>query len=91
MMRNVRFPNKRVNHKEEMILADRKTKRLFSQTYILGGSPCSGKSTIAERLSSEFNLSYYKVDDHEREHSNRCHPEHHPVMYKYAKMNWNVI
>ena len=79
------------NHKAEKIIFNRKTKILFSQAYILGGSPCSGKSTIAERLSSELRLPYYKVDDHEREHLNRCHPDRHPTMCKYAKMGWNEI
>lgn len=29
----------------------------------LGGSPCSGKSTIAERISKEYGVYYFKVDD----------------------------
>lgn len=32
--------------------------------YWIGGSPCSGKSTMAEKLVSEFNFDYYKCDDH---------------------------
>ncbi|WP_312495683.1 shikimate kinase [Anaerosporobacter sp.] len=32
-------------------------------TYYIGGSPCSGKSTIAEILSAKYNLYYFKVDD----------------------------
>lgn len=31
--------------------------------YYIGGSPCSGKSTIAEILSAKYNLHYFKVDD----------------------------
>lgn len=33
------------------------------KTYYIGGSPCSGKSTIAEILSEKYNLYYFKVDD----------------------------
>lgn len=33
-------------------------------TYYIGGSPCSGKSTIAEALSKKYNLHYFKVDDY---------------------------
>lgn len=33
------------------------------KTYYIGGSPCSGKSTIAEILSAKYNLHYFKVDD----------------------------
>ncbi|MBR6070727.1 MAG: hypothetical protein IKP78_09080 [Ruminococcus sp.] len=29
----------------------------------IGGSPCSGKSTVAERLSQEYGAHYFKVDD----------------------------
>lgn len=68
-----------------------KLPNMFAQAYILGGSPCSGKSTLTARLSRQFNLPYYKVDDHEREHSSRRRPDRHPVMCKYAKMSWNEI
>ena len=33
-------------------------------TYYIGGSPCSGKSTIAEVLSKKYDLHYFKVDDY---------------------------
>jgi 2-phosphoglycerate kinase len=66
-------------------------KRTLSQAYILGGSPCSGKSTLADRLSREYQLDYYKVDDHEREHLNRCDPHRHPVMHRLATMSWDEI
>ena len=29
----------------------------------IGGSPCSGKSTVAERISREYGAYYFKVDD----------------------------
>ena len=32
-------------------------------TYYIGGSPCSGKSTIAEIIAKEYGLYYFKVDD----------------------------
>ena len=31
--------------------------------YIIGGSPCAGKSTVAEILSKKYDLYYFKVDD----------------------------
>lgn len=31
--------------------------------FIIGGSPCSGKSTIAERIVKDYNAYYFKVDD----------------------------
>lgn len=32
--------------------------------YYIGGSPCSGKSTVAEALSERYGLHYFKVDDY---------------------------
>lgn len=32
--------------------------------FFIGGSPCSGKSSIAEVLSQKSNFYYFKVDDH---------------------------
>ncbi len=32
--------------------------------YFIGGSPCSGKSTIAQALSEKYALHYFKVDDY---------------------------
>lgn len=32
--------------------------------YFIGGSPCSGKSTVAQVLSDQYHLRYFKVDDH---------------------------
>jgi len=64
---------------------------LFSKAYVVGGSPCSGKSTIAEILSAQFGFRYYKADDHESEHMERARPEQQPIMFKYSKMSWNDI
>lgn len=38
---------------------------LFSQAYILGGSPCSGKSIVAEMVATQYGFHYYKADDYE--------------------------
>ena len=35
----------------------------MTNVYYIGGSPCSGKSTIAEILAEKFDLYYFKVDD----------------------------
>lgn len=32
--------------------------------YFIGGSPCSGKSTVAKALSEKYHLRYFKVDDY---------------------------
>ena len=35
----------------------------MAKIYFIGGSPCSGKSTVAEALASKYGLYYFKVDD----------------------------
>ena len=33
------------------------------EIYYIGGSPCSGKSTVAEALADRYGLAYFKADD----------------------------
>jgi len=40
--------------------------------YYIGGSPCSGKSTVAEMLSEKYGFFYYKLDDKLHEHMKRA-------------------
>lgn len=35
----------------------------LKNVYFIGGSPCSGKSTVAEMIAAEYGLFYFKVDD----------------------------
>lgn len=35
----------------------------MTNIYFIGGSPCSGKSTITEILAKKYDLYYFKVDD----------------------------
>jgi 2-phosphoglycerate kinase len=63
----------------------------LSHAYIIGGSPCSGKSTLAGLLSARFGLYYYKVDDHQDEHLQRCRPDRQPTMHRLSTMSWNEI
>lgn len=68
-----------------------KLQALFSSSFILGGSPCSGKSTIAERLLNDFDMPYYKVDDHASRHIEQANNQDHPTIYAYAQMSWDEI
>ena len=68
---------------------DPRIQQIFSYAYILGGSPCSGKSTIVEQISSRFQLPYYKVDDHYQDHLKRCNPKQQPTMHRIGYMSWN--
>ena len=64
---------------------------LFSCSFVLGGSPCSGKSTLAERLASIYHLPYYKADDHMWRHLNQAEPQLQPTMSAYSAMSWDEI
>jgi len=65
--------------------------QLFSHSFVIGGSPCSGKSTIAEMLAAQYGFYYYKADDHDPEHMQRAKPDQQPVMFKISKMSWDEI
>lgn len=66
-------------------------RQLLSGAYVLGGSPCSGKSTLAERLCAECGLTYYQVDAAESDHMARCRPDLHPTMAAFRRMTWEEI
>ncbi len=34
------------------------------EVFYIGGSPCSGKSTVAEALADRYGLTYFKADDY---------------------------
>jgi 2-phosphoglycerate kinase len=74
-----------------MTKRDPRIQQIFSRAFILGGSPCSGKSTIAEKVSTNYHMPYYKVDDHFQDHLNRCNPKRHPTMHRIVNLSWNEI
>lgn len=37
---------------------------MSKKVLFIGGSPCSGKSTVAELISKEYDAFYFKVDDY---------------------------
>ena len=66
-------------------------KNKFSHVYWLGGSPCSGKSSVAEILVERFGLTYYKCDDAFDRHAQQVTAVSHPTFHKITNMNWNDI
>ncbi len=62
-----------------------------ARLFVIGGSPCSGKSSIAEQLATQYHLQFYKADDYEDQHPKRSDPQRHPVMTRYNQMAWNEI
>jgi len=63
------------------------TAKALANVYWIGGSPCSGKSSIAEALAAAYGLQLYHADDAYVRHANAVTPEHQPVSYKLAYLS----
>lgn len=61
------------------------------ETYYIGGSPCSGKSTLAEMLAHKYNSNYFKVDDYLEEYTKEGALHGHPICMKQLEMNSEQI
>lgn len=59
--------------------------------YWIGGSPCSGKSSIAELLTEKYGFIYYKCDDAYINHMKKCQKELQPTMSRLKNMSLNDI
>lgn len=60
-------------------------------TYYIGGSPCAGKSSVAEILSEKYGLYYFKVDDFLDRYMQAGAQKRHPICRKAAEMNAEQI
>lgn len=56
------------------------------KVYYIGGSPCSGKSTVAEMIASKFGLYYYRLDDKLDAHMRMAANASKPRCMAYFKM-----
>ena len=59
--------------------------------YWIGGSPCSGKSTISEMLVEKYGFKLYKCDDYLESHLKIGAMRKLPVMSKVSRMTWDEI
>ncbi|MGC9521230.1 MAG: hypothetical protein ACP5HG_05035 [Anaerolineae bacterium] len=57
----------------------------------LGGSPCSGKSSIAEMVAERHGLCVYHVDKAFDRHRACFTPERHPTLTKWTRTPWNEL
>lgn len=57
----------------------------------MGGSPCSGKSSIAEILTKEYQIRTYGCDEALGENHQRITPEGQPTMHKWITSPWNEL
>ena len=63
----------------------------WGRVFWLGGSPCSGKSSITELLVEQFDLQVYKCDDYFDTHLQRATPDDHAHFYRIGQMSWDDI
>ncbi len=57
----------------------------MSKIYYIGGSPCSGKSTLAQIISEQYELHYFKVDDYLDEYMRRANASNKPFSSQALK------
>ena len=60
-------------------------------TYWIGGSPCSGKSTIAEQLASSYGLLAYYCDERFPTHQRQADPHLEPALHSLSTLSWDEI
>ena len=61
------------------------------RTYWLGGSPCAGKSSVADLLAQRFGLAVYRCDDAYFRHIQICNPKDQPTLHAITTMSWDQI
>jgi 2-phosphoglycerate kinase len=57
----------------------------------IGGSPCAGKSTLAERITQKYGLRYYACDDRWNDHAQLADPVRQPTMTYLTSRPWAEI
>ena len=63
-------------------------KQRLQHVYWLGGSPCSGKSTITDLIHNQYGIEIYHVDEAVRTKFGPYDPVTQPFMYRWANMVW---
>jgi adenylate kinase family enzyme len=58
----------------------------LDDVFWIGGSTCSGKSTIADRIAARRGVSVYHVDEHEQDHADRATAAGLPVYERWVAM-----
>jgi 2-phosphoglycerate kinase len=57
----------------------------------MGGSPCSGKSSIADQFARRYGLDVYHVDEAMREHFPHVTQQAHPFLFKWTHTPWDGL
>lgn len=57
----------------------------LANVFWIGGSPCSGKSTLADRLAADIGGQVYRCDDAYLRHQELVTPERQPVFHRLSR------
>lgn len=57
----------------------------------MGGSPCSGKSSMAALLCAQYDLAPYQCDSFFDAHQQRATVQDHPALFRIGAMTWDAI
>lgn len=63
----------------------------ISKIYFIGGSPCSGKSTVAEQIIKHFDFVYYKIDDYLETYMSYGARDKKPICLKQQQLSCDEI
>ncbi len=63
----------------------------MNKIYYLGGSPCSGKSTVAEMLAVKYNFLYFKLDERLNEYIEKGKLQDKTYIKRYFSMSPDEI
>jgi hypothetical protein len=73
----------------ESIQADRPD--AYHHIYWIGGSPCSGKSTISRLLAERHNSYLYSADEHFQDHVSQADPDQKPHLALLRSIIWDDV
>jgi hypothetical protein len=71
--------------------AEATTRQRLSHVYWIGGSPCSGKSSIVAQLGERYAFTSYNCDDAFARHAQEISAEQQPTFYKVTHMTWEEL
>jgi 2-phosphoglycerate kinase len=67
------------------------SKYQFEHILWMGGSPCAGKTSIADLLADQYRLVVYHADEMFDEHQRRVTRTQQPYLYKWTHTPWNDL
>jgi 2-phosphoglycerate kinase len=57
--------------------------------FFMGGSPCGGKSSVADWLSRHFHIPVYHIDAHIDRHLALITPQAQPALHRWETQTWD--